>query len=62
MIAALGEDLLDPILLAERLELTDELDLAAGLGASRSALPRISSRSGSAQRWSSNGRTSRAPR
>ena len=32
MIAALGEDLLDPILLAERLELTDELDLKPGLG------------------------------
>jgi hypothetical protein len=32
VIAALGEDLLDPILLAERLELTDELDLKPGLG------------------------------
>ena len=32
MIAALGEDLLDPILLAERLELADELDLQPGLG------------------------------
>jgi hypothetical protein len=32
VIATLGEDRVDPILLAERLELTDELDLKPGLG------------------------------
>jgi hypothetical protein len=32
VIAALGEDLLDPVLLAKRPELTDELDLQPGLG------------------------------
>ena len=32
VIAALGEDLLDPILLTERLELADELDLKSSLG------------------------------
>jgi len=32
MIAALGEDLLDPVFLAERLELADEFDLKPSLG------------------------------
>jgi hypothetical protein len=61
-IAALGEDLLDSVLLAERLELADVLALQPPSAARRSALARIASRSGSAQHGSSNRRMSRAPR
>jgi hypothetical protein len=50
VVATLGENRVDPILLAERLELTDELDLEPRLRGQGSALARTSSRSGSAQR------------